>query len=169
MKSPFLYMLPVLLLLLAACEASEPAADEQTSTQPEPIAYGEEQDPYCETTITEERYGAVLTTDDGTRYTFASVECMIGFELAGHVAPDEIAERWVVDVVRHKRFLPATEARYLHTENQPSPGGLHLTPFDGDEDLSYNMRFLLHGDDLAWDEAVEVVHAEWFKQAQEVH
>ncbi len=151
---------PLLILLLSvalvACDATQETNNRPPTTegQPATIAYGEETCTHTGEIIDDRRYGAIITTSDGERLPFASVEDMVQYEIKGEIAESAIEERWVLDVVRTSRLLKAEDARYLRTKNQPSPGGLDITPFDGDEDLSYNMRFLLDGDDLSWEEVL---------------
>ena len=168
MKRFTLFLLPILFVSLAACgpdASTSDSADEQAH-QANPIAYGEDYDDYCDKLITDKRYGALLITSDGSRHTFSSAECMIGYELEQELTEEDIEQRWVVDVVRNKRLLDVKEARFLHSKNQPSPGGLDLSAFVDDDGLSYNMRFLLHGDDLNWTEAVELVRSSWFTPSE---
>jgi len=154
---------PLLILLLSvaliACDATQETHNRPPTTegQPATIAYGEETCTHTGEIIDDRRYGAIITTTDGERLPFASVEDMVQYELKGEIAESAIEERWVLDVVRTSRLLKAADARYLRTKNQPSPGGLNLSPFEGGEDLSYNMRFLLDGDDLSWEEVVSYV------------
>lgn len=155
------FVLPLALLLLIGCGDAEPEAEGPPTTpgQPETIAYDEEQCTHTGDTITNKRYGAILITTEDERLPFASVEDMVLYELSDAIDDASIAERWVVDAVRTSRLLPAKEARFLQTQNQPSPGGYDITPFIDDDDLSYNTRFLLGGEDMYWDDVVAYVCA----------
>jgi copper chaperone NosL len=98
----------------------------------QPIAYGTDNCHHCKMTITDSRYGSELVTKKGKVFKFDSVECM-----AVHLNKDAKAEDvhmvLVTDYTKPNTLIDASQAVFLQSENLPSPMGMYLTAFSGDE------------------------------------
>lgn len=97
------------------------------STQPQPIAYGEDACHFCKMGIVNPKYGTEIVTQKGKVYKFDSIECMLSFEANNPDIAEQIKLELVSDYFHPGELLPATGAWFLHSEEVPSPMGKYLT------------------------------------------
>lgn len=107
-------------ILLSAC-----------SLNSQPIDYGKDACHFCQMTIVDQIHGAEIISDKGKIFKFDAAECLIrhknsldnieGFQfLTNHYeTPGE--------------FIKISEAKFLISENLPSPMGAYLTAFKTEE------------------------------------
>jgi copper chaperone NosL len=132
--------LGILLLAAAGC-----------SKEPRAIAFGTDTCAYCEMTISNERYGAVLVTSKGRSLKFDSIECMVESQLPGEkFAETDVHASWVVTYESRGALLEASRATYLVSEGMPSPMGANITAFANAEDAGH-VEHMKPGEILDWD------------------
>jgi copper chaperone NosL len=148
----------VAVALLTACGGGEPRALEAAAV-PE-FATGSQPCAYCDGTISESRFGARLTLQDGTTHDFLGVECMVGFLLEERVAPHSVARLQVVDFNHGERLIDAESAHFVRMQFERSPGGLHLAAV-GTEKIAGTLHYFLGGERMDWEEVREYVRASW--------
>ena len=102
-------------LILACC-----------SVEPEPISFGQDACDFCRMTIVDQAHAAELVTTKGKVYKFDAIECMVNFEARNN---HEYAHKLAMNYSEPGKFLDAGSARFLISENIPSPMGAYLSAF----------------------------------------
>ena len=149
-----------LVALLGACgQAPQASAEAESYDQTRSVLAGHEDD-YCGGTIGEIRFGGELVTTDGDTFRFLSTECMAGFVAENGIANGQVRSMKVVEYTHGSRLIDAREARFVRSEQHSSPSGLDILATDR-ELIAYNLRRFFGGDELSWDEVVELVRHEW--------
>ncbi len=97
------------------------------SKSPQAIEYGKDACHYCQMTIVDKIHGAELITDKGKIYKFDASECLIRHKndlenLEGYQFLSNYFES-------PGEFVNLEEAKFLISENFPSPMGAFLTAF----------------------------------------
>ena len=101
---------------------------------PEAIDYGNDACHFCQMTIVDKIHGAELVTDKGKLFKFDSAECLLHYHkslnntqgylfLTNHFENPEV-------------LIPVSEAKFLISENLPSPMGAYLTAFRTDASIA---------------------------------
>jgi len=145
-----------LVVVTAGCTRSEVAADVGAAIEPFPAG---EQCDYCEGVIEEARFGGQLTTTDGERYRFMSVECLAGFVLE-RVDEARIASIEVVDYAHGERLIDARTANYVKMQFERSPNGLNLAAVET-ERVAGTLHYFHGGERMDWTQVLEHVRNEW--------
>lgn len=139
--------LALALLPLAGCGSSGPRE----------IRIGEEECAHCRMRISEARFAAQLSNDRGRSWAFDSIECMVEWTQEGaEVEEARIAGWWVTDFEAPGRWLDATGARYLRSQELRSPMGLGLSAY-GSPDAARAQQRAHGGDVLNWAELRNLV------------
>jgi copper chaperone NosL len=123
---------------------------------PRPLAYGHEACAFCRMTLTDVRYGAEVLTTKGKVYPFDSIECMASFYQT--LPPENGKGIYVVDFEHPGVWVPAEQARYVRSEQLPSPMGLHLTAFAPDH-APEHLQATYGGEVLTWGGIQQFVQA----------
>jgi hypothetical protein len=146
-------------LMASGCTMDDRKQARSAQANPIPERYEVSGQPcaHCHLEVASSRHGGQLTTAAGETLTFASAECMARYVSGDSPAASSVKAILVADYVHGNRLLPVDNARFLHSRNVDSPGGVGLVAFQNDEDLAYNMRFSLDGQVLTWDQVVELV------------
>jgi len=98
---------------------------------PKPIAYGSDGCHFCSMTIVDKQHAAQFMTKKGRSYAFDASECMLNH--LKEVDDTKVALLLVNDYLAPGKFIDATQATYLISENIPSPMGEFLTAFSNEE------------------------------------
>jgi copper chaperone NosL len=117
-------------------------------------------DAHCGGEITGERFGGELVLRSGETHRFRSNECLAAFVVERGLDNGQIRQVRVVEYTHGGRLIDAKEARFIRSEQRPSPDGLNILATDR-ELMSYNLRRFFGGVELTWDEMLEVVRSEW--------
>jgi copper chaperone NosL len=124
-------------LLLMACQSG-----------PEPISYGKDNCRHCKMIISDNRYGSEVVTKKGKVYKFDSVECLASYL---HEHTDTEAQLLLVtDFNNPGTFIETSQARFLQSEQLPSPMGMNLTALAG-EDAARQLAGEKGGEVLTWE------------------
>lgn len=109
-----------LIILFSSCNKS-----------PQPIVYGKDVCHYCQMTIVDKIHGAELVTDKGKVFKFDAAECLIRYtnDLESLESYQLLTNYFETPEV----FIPVEEAKFLISENLPSPMGAFLTAFKTEE------------------------------------
>ncbi len=111
----------VLFLLLFSC-----------SIEPQPIDYGNDACHYCKMNIVDRQRAAEIVTQKGKTFKYDSIECMI--RDSRNREQSQIALFLVSDYSSPGKFINASGATYLISENLPSPMGANLSGFASKSD-----------------------------------
>lgn len=106
----------IALLLLMGC-----------NPKPEPIDYGHEGCHFCSMTIVDAQHASQIVTKKGKAFKFDAVECMVNFRKT--IDQGEVALYLANHFTTPVELIDATQARFLISENLPSPMGAFLTAF----------------------------------------
>jgi len=121
------------------------------SKEPQAITYDTDACEYCEMTISNPRYGAVLVTSTGRSHKFDSVECMMDSRLPGEkLADTRVHALYVVTYEFKGQLFEASSVVYLVSEDMPSPMGANVTAFANREDAEH-VQHIKNGDILDWE------------------
>ena len=112
----------ILALLTVGCQAPR-------ANQPPQIRYGEETCAFCGMLISEERFAAALTTATGETKTFDDVGCLL-HDLSRQ--DRSMVHVWVHDY-SSGRWLEASRAVFVHSDDVPTPMGGGLFAFSTQE------------------------------------
>jgi copper chaperone NosL len=151
----------LLAMMLAACNADDSASAEAARSD-SPIAQelAGKTDAHCGGEITGERFGGELVLRSGETHRFRSNECLAAFVVENGIDNGQIRQVRVVEYTHGGRLIDAKDARFIRSEQRPSPDGLNILATDR-ELMSYNLRRFFGGVELTWDEMLEVVRSEW--------
>lgn len=127
-------------------------------SEPEPIAYGEDECANCKMTISDPKYGAELISDKGKILKFDSIECLADYSTK--VTPKTIKSMWVTDFSSKGNFINATDAQFLRSNNLRSPMGLNLSAHKNHDELN-SIKSEFGGEVLRWNELVNYVKSKW--------
>ena len=114
---------------------------------------------YCRMAISDERFGGQLITRKGKTYVFDSVECLASFYVQ-QPATAELSKVWVADYANPGEWIPAASARFVRSEEHPSPMGLNLVSFNAKVDSATLPRDLRDGA-MSWPQVLALVQREW--------
>lgn len=113
----FRYLLfPLVTILLISC-----------SVGPSTIAYNEDQCASCKMLISDHRFGAELVTKKGRIYKYDAIECMV--QTLEKKSEDEYAYIMVTDYHHPGQLINAKDAKYIISEERPSPMGAFLSAY----------------------------------------
>lgn len=130
------------------------------STGPSPIVVGRHQCAHCKMVISDLRFAAQFITENGKRYTFDSVECLVhGMRSAD--AP--VREAWVSDYEMSGTWVPVERAVYLYSGGIHSPMGAGLAAF-GPPATPSEVRAAYGGTVMTWSEV-----RTWVKRTEHGH
>ncbi len=95
---------------------------------------GQERCAHCRMDVVDMRFNTQLITAKGRRYHFDSIECMEAWMLAH---PDQkVAHAYVKNAVQSDLYLERKQARYVRSEEFPSPMGAYLAAYETEEQVS---------------------------------
>lgn len=127
---------------------------------PEQIHYGSEECAYCRMIISEPQYGSQLVTTHGLVYKFDSIECLAAYEITSALDPEHVHSMWVPDFPSSPDWVPAGDARYLHSETLRSPMGLSISAYaEHDQAVLHQQQY--SGNVIGWDDVKKIVRQEW--------
>ena len=120
---------------------------------PQPINYNEDECAYCKMKISDSRFGAELVTNKGKVYKYDSAECL--FRTCVDNGQQKYAFLLVTDYSTPGTLIPAKEAFYLISIQQPSPMGGNLSAYaeKGKADQAKNSK---SGEIYSFDEVLEI-------------
>jgi copper chaperone NosL len=150
-------------VLIASCgNPGSPVAGVEPAITENRMVYEESSDPFCGGSVEKVRWGGELTTTNGERYRFKSVECLAGYLLETGTPSSQIAEVRVVDFPDGWRLIPVGDARFLHTPNLASPAsrGLNIMAISTDK-LAASLQDAYAGRLMGWDEVMATVGEAW--------
>lgn len=93
----------------------------------QPIDYGKDACHYCQMTIVDKIHGAELITDKGKLYKFDAAECLVRYK--NELENTEGYQFLTNFFEQPTEFIHLDEAKFLISENFPSPMGAYLTAF----------------------------------------
>jgi copper chaperone NosL len=146
-----------LLVVAAGCTQSQASAEVRADVEPFPAG---EPCAYCDGVIEEARFGGQLTTTDGARFRFMTVECMAGFILEGRVEESRIDRVEVVDYGHGERLIDAREANYVKMQFERSPSGLNIAAVET-ERVAATLHYFHGGTRMGWQDVLDHVRGEW--------
>ena len=118
--------------------------------EPQAIDYGKDPCFSCQMTIVDKIYGAEIITDKGKVYKFDAAECLIRFK--NELTESKVGYQFVTNYVEEpEKFIPMNEAKYLISENLPSPMGAFLTAFKTEKHI-LEMQQEVGGKIFTWNE-----------------
>lgn len=121
------------------------------SPQPKPINYGEDKCAYCRMSIVDQRFGGEIVTRKGKVYKFDAAECLVNY--LNQRMDDESGVSMILTNTYDQpgNLIDATSCYYLVSKNMPSPMGMFLNPFEGEEQAT-RFREENQGDIFSWPE-----------------
>ncbi|MBD3630558.1 hypothetical protein [Cyclobacterium sp.] len=110
------------------------------STDPEPIAFGEDHCSYCKMKIADPRFGGELVSSKGKVYKFDAMECLLPY--LNESKEDEFAHILGIAYDDPGKLIAVENLNFAISENYPSPMGAHLAgfrdqPTDGSKSLNW--------------------------------
>lgn len=118
------------------------------TVDPEPMKQGDACH-FCKMTITQPNFATEWITSKGRIYKFDDVHCLVGYLKAK--PKDEKGEAWFVDFTNASRFVPASKAVLLQSQELRSPMGGNTAAFMNTEDLN-SIAKKFPGRTLTWDD-----------------
>jgi len=101
------------------------------TNSPKPLSYGSEGCHFCSMTIVDKQHAAQFMTKKGRTYSFDAIECMMNH--LKEIEVNDVATFLVNDYQTPGKFIEASKATYLISENIPSPMGEFLSAFSSKE------------------------------------
>lgn len=108
MKFNLTYLL--FLFILSACSPS-----------PEPISFGKDSCEHCKMLIMDQKWGAEIVTAKGKIHKFDDINCLTIFLQESELKPENIAHLLVIDYLNPGKFLNASDAWFVQSEQLRSP------------------------------------------------
>lgn len=96
------------------------------STEPEPIAFGQDQCAYCKMTIADPNYGGEIITKKGRIYKFDATECLINYFNENEVT---VSQKLVIPFDDPKHLHLVDSVHFVIDEKYRSPMGKNLAAF----------------------------------------
>lgn len=126
------------------------------SVGPSPIEYGQDMCVLCQMIISDPRFGTEMVSTKGKVNKYDSVECLVQDYLKGSLKSEQIHSIWVTDFSKNTKFIPASSATYLQSQNLRSPMGMGLSAYS-DKENARQMQLRSGGNLLQWDELLQVM------------
>lgn len=101
--------------------------------QPQPINYGEDACHFCKMNIIDKQHAAQIVTSKGKAFKFDATECMLNH--IKEIDKKTIALYLVADYNDPGSLIDAKTAKYIISENIPSPMGEYLSATKTNEDV----------------------------------
>lgn len=117
---------------------------------PEEIEYGTDACHFCDMTIVAPQHAAQIVTSKGRSYKYDAIECMV-HSLQDEFKDTEMAYKLVADFGNPGKFINATDAGYLVSEEIQSPMGENLSAFSGKEEAEKAQKEFT-GNIFTWEE-----------------
>jgi copper chaperone NosL len=117
----------------------------------QPIQYGKDKCEFCRMSIVDQRFGGEIVTLKGKVYKFDAVECMVNY--IDERVEDESTLKFILTNTYDApgQLIAANECNFLKSENMPSPMGMFINPFQGEE-AAVSSRRDNSGMIMSWDE-----------------
>lgn len=128
--------------LLAACAAA-----------PDAVHWGVEECAHCQMVISDERYAGQVVDRRGMTYKFDAIECMAAFLRAGTVTVADVHSVWIAE--GRDGWIPADDARFVHSDEIRSPMGGGLAAFGSREDAE-RLHSEIGGAILVWNDVLRL-------------
>ena len=122
------------------------------SVEPKPIVYNEDQCASCKMLISDQRFVAELVTKKGRVYKYDAIECMA--QTVAEKGTDEYAYLMVTDYHHPGELINAEEAKYLISEDRPSPMGAFLSAYSTETKIE-NLKNELSEPALNWSQMIK--------------
>lgn len=103
------------------------------STEPKPIAYGQDFCDFCEMTIVERAYSAQAVSEKGKQFKYDAIECMVK-DLHDHSG--EMAIQQVADFSNPGAMIPVEEAIFIVNDSLNSPMGANLAAVNRESSIA---------------------------------
>jgi copper chaperone NosL len=137
-----LFICSFLLSILASC-----------STEPRPIAFGEDHCHHCKMMLMDPKYGAEVVTEKGKIFIFDDANCLISFLEKPETNLTAIKDILVVDYQNPGILLDATTSFYLKSEEFRTPMNSQVIAFSHYDSLK-SFKKTSGGVYLAWGELI---------------
>ncbi|WP_089153084.1 nitrous oxide reductase accessory protein NosL [Algoriphagus marinus] len=142
MKIKTLFTFLFLLTILASC-----------STDPRPIAFGEDLCHHCKMMLVDPKFGAEVVTEKGKIFVFDDTNCLISFLENTETELADLKHILVVDYQNSGSLLEATTSFYLKSEEFRTPMNSQVIAFSHYDSLK-SFKKTSGGVYLAWGELV---------------
>ncbi|MGE0772307.1 MAG: nitrous oxide reductase accessory protein NosL [Cyclobacteriaceae bacterium] len=123
------------------------------STEPEPLAFGQDACHNCKMTLADHKFGAELVTTKGKIYKFDDLNCFLNFYNQHGQVDTEYAHRLVIDFANPGQLIDAGSAFFVKSESIKSPMSSQLAAFADYEVMTTNKK-KWKGIYLSWGEVV---------------
>lgn len=136
------FIAAILLISLLSC-----------STEPEPLAYGEDACHTCKMTLMDTKFGCELVTKKGKVFKFDDLNCMLTYYNSADVNTQDFAHKLVVDFTQPKKLIPAADAFYLKSAGIKTPMASQIAAFETKASME-TVQKEVRGIYLVWGELV---------------
>ena len=123
------------------------------STDPRPLAYGEDVCHHCKMKLMDPHYGAEVVTDKGKIYVFDDVNCLISFLASKEVSEENIKHLLITDYQHPESLTDAKNAFFLKSEQFKTPMASNVVAFS-DQGSMKSMQSKHGGVYMTWGELV---------------
>ena len=122
------------------------------STEPQTIAYNEDQCAECKMMISDQRYGAELVTKKGKVYKYDAAECMISALRKNEYT--DYAHILVTDFTNPAQLIDAKSSTFLVSKLRPSPMGANLSAYSTENKIE-NLFISEDHEIFTWDQIMK--------------